>query len=92
MVAMDTNAKTTLYADAIIVALAETGAAIGGPDINAAIAALTFAQGYIISGIKDRNARRLAEKAAGEGLGQHIAAQVNDRILREQEAGKAPGA
>lgn len=92
MVPFTTEDKTRIYSEAVIEALAIAGREVGGPDINAAIAALTYAQGYIISGITDRNLRRQAEKAAVDGLGNHIAAFVNQRLVEAQnragEAGK----
>lgn len=78
--------KTSMYSAAIITAVTEAAHATGGPDINAAIAALTDVQAHLIASIKDRNPRRVAEKAATEALGNAIAAKVNERIIRERGA------
>ena len=91
MVHISTEDKTRIYSAAVIEALAVAGNEVGAPDINAAIAALTYAQGYIISGIEDRNLRRQAEKAAVDGLGNHVAAFDNKRIIEAQEKAKEAG-
>lgn len=79
----------SLYSTAIIEAVTIVAEETKNPDINAAIAALTHAQAYLIAKIKDRNARRLAEKHAIEGLSSLVAAEVNARIISEQAGGKA---
>jgi len=85
MVAFTAEDKAQVYSRAIIEALAAAGNEVGGPDINAAIGALAFAQGYLIAKITDRNLRRRAEAGAVEALGNMIAQQVNERIVREQK-------
>lgn len=91
MVQISMEDKANLYSAAVIEALAIAGKEIGQPDINAAIAALTHAQAYLIAKIDDRKARRLAEKHAVEGLGDLISAEVNARIIRETATGKQEG-
>lgn len=61
---LTTNQKAEIYSDALIVALSETAALIGGPDINAAIGALSFAQAYVIAKIDDEGAREAAGRQA----------------------------
>ncbi len=78
-------AKADIYADALIVALAETAERLGGPDINAALSALTFTQAYLIAKVTDRNDRRLCIKECHEALQSRTAQLVNDRIAKEQQ-------
>ncbi|MCR6673263.1 hypothetical protein [Devosia ginsengisoli] len=84
MVAIDRNDKVTIYSAAINVALAEAGKQAGDPDIHAALTALAHSTAYLIAKIKDRNVRRLAEKHLADEIGRLVAAEVNERILREQ--------
>ena len=84
---MNTDEKATLYSAAVIEALAVAGREIGEPDINAAIAALTHAQAYLIAKIPDPIVRRSAEKGVIEGLGTLIAAEVNARVALEMRRG-----
>ena len=86
MVAIDVNGKTAIYSAAIIETLGETAKATGGPDINAAIAALADAQAHLIASIQNRQDRRAAERLASEALGKKIAEKVNARLIAEGKA------
>ena len=83
MVEINVNGKATIYSTAIIAALSVTAQETGGPDINAAIAALADAQAHLIASIKDRPARRAAERQALEALSKKVAEKVNARLLAE---------
>lgn len=72
--------KAELYANALIETLALTAAAIGGPDINAALSALAFTQAYLVAKIEDRNERRHAMAMIDETLREHVTAMVNERV------------
>lgn len=50
------DAKTSGYANALIVAIHKTATEMGRPDINAALAALAFTEAYLLSSlpVKDR--------------------------------------
>ena len=84
MVAIDRNDKVTIYSAAINTALAEVAKQVGDPDLHAALTAIAHSTAYLIAKIKDRNARRLAEKHLVDEIGRLVAAEVNERILREQ--------
>lgn len=79
--------KATIYADALIGTLTETAEILGDPDINSALAALTFSQAYLIAKITDRNLRRLAEKQVNDSLAKMVSEQVNARILKDMVKG-----
>lgn len=87
MVAIDVNGKAAIYSAAIIEGLTISAQATGGPDINAAIAALADAQAELIARIKDRPARRAAERQALEALSKKVAEKVNARLIAEGKRG-----
>lgn len=89
MTTLSPTEKSTIYADALIVTLTDTAKIIGDPDINSALAALTFCQAYLIAKITDRNVRRVAERQIGDDLARMTAEQVNARIINETLQGSA---
>lgn len=75
--------KTEAYANAVIEALAKAAAEAGSPDINSALAALTFAQAYLIAKVRDRDQRRVAIRECDAGLRRETSRMVNERIVKE---------
>lgn len=80
MVLLNLSDKGQIYAAALIEAIEIAANAAGKPDINAALAALSYTQAVLISKITDRGQRRLAVKACDTNLSAMTAKQVNDAI------------
>lgn len=78
------DAKAAAYADALILALTETAKRLGAPDINAALAALAYAEGYLLSSL-GRKDRIEARRALIDRMDKDTAAFVNARLLAETE-------
>ena len=70
---------TAAYADAVIEALATVAQAEGAPDINSALAALTFAQGYLVAKLdplKRQAAKTLCIRRLHEVTAEFVSEQV----------------
>jgi hypothetical protein len=65
--------KIDLYADALIIALHDVASRIGEPDINAALAALTYAQAYLVAKLPAEH-HRTAFGECGAALRRQTAA------------------
>lgn len=87
MVQITREGKAQIYSAAVIAALETAGKELGSPDISAAIGALAQAQAHLIAKLVDRNTRRVAERMAVESLGNLIAIEVNERLVREKAEG-----
>lgn len=77
------------YADAVIEALAATATATGKADVNAALAGLAFAEGYLIAKLS-RSDRLKARAILIDKLDEFTRDFVNARVLETAEpAGSA---
>lgn len=80
--------KADQYSDAIIIALTETAERIGGPDINAALAALAYVQAYLISRLDSRPARFHAMARCDQAVRKNVTALIAERHNAEAGKGK----
>ncbi len=83
---LEMNDKAVAYADALIVSITDTAERLGGPDINAALAALVHAQAYLLAKLPSAVDRLAGMKACNNSLAMQTSAFVLENVLKGSKA------